>query len=172
MNREYDTIERAPGLPGRRVFGTPAAVVEPAPGGAEDGCLPPGRHGRATAEMPEKLKTFKRLSWHRGLALIFLNAITLLSGCATLGANPPVTVSEVIQMTKEGVTPETIVKTMRDSGTVYWLTAAQLVQLHDQGVADPVIDYMQQTYLNAVSREQSLADWDSWDIGWGPGLWW
>ena len=34
MNREHDTIERAPGLPGRRVFGTPAAVVESAPGGA------------------------------------------------------------------------------------------------------------------------------------------
>jgi hypothetical protein len=43
---------------------------------------------------------------------------------------------------------------MRDSGTVYRLTAAQLAQLHDQGVADPVIDYMQQTYLNAVLREQ------------------
>ena len=55
--------------------------------------------------MPEKLKTFKRLSWRRGLALIFLNAITLLSGCATLAANPAVTVSKVIQMTKEGVTP-------------------------------------------------------------------
>ena len=171
MNREHDTIERAPGLPGRRVFGTPAAVVESAPGGAEDGCLPPGRHGRATAEMPEKLKTFKRLSWRRGLALIFLNAITLLSGCATLGANPPVTVSEVIQMTKEGVTPETIVETMRDSGSVYRLTAAQLVRLHDQGVADPVIDHMQQTYLNAVRREQSLTEWDSWESMWVLGFW-
>ena len=94
MNREHDTTERAPGLPARRVFGTPAAVVESAPGGAEDACLPPGRHGRATAEMPEKLKTCKRLSLRRGLTLIFrlifLNAITLLSGCATLGADPPV----------------------------------------------------------------------------------
>jgi hypothetical protein len=170
MNREHDTIERATGLPGRRVFGTPA-VVEPAPGGAEDGCLPPRRHGRATAEMPEKLKTFKRSSWRRGLALIFLNAITLLSGCATLGAKPRVTVSEVIQMTKEGITPETIVKTMRDSGTVYRLTAAQLAQLHDQGVADPVIDHMRETYLNAVRREQSLTEWDSRESMWGPGFW-
>ena len=121
--------------------------------------------------MAEKLKTFKRLSWRRGLALIFLNAITLLSGCATLGANPPVTVSEVIQMTKEGVTPETIVETMRDSGSVYRLTAAQLVRLHDQGVADPVIDHMQQTYLNAVRREQSLTEWDSWESMWVPGFW-
>jgi hypothetical protein len=68
-----------------------------------------------------------------------------------LAANPPVTVSQVIQMTKEGVTPETIVETMRESGTVYRLTAPQMAQLHDQGVADPVIDHMQQTYLNAVA---------------------
>jgi len=31
--------------------------------------------------------------------------------------------------------------------------------LHDQGVADLVLNYMQETYLNAVRREQDLADW-------------
>ena len=40
---------------------------------------------------------------------------------------------------------------------------AQLARLHDQGVgvADPVINYMQQTYLEAVRREQNLADWNT-----------
>jgi hypothetical protein len=38
---------------------------------------------------------------------------------------------------------------------------AQLARLHDQGVADAVINYMQQTYLEAVRREQNLAGWNS-----------
>ena len=47
-------------------------------------------------------------------------------------------VSEVIRMSKENVPAETIVNKMRDSRAVYRLNAAQLAQLHDQGVADRV----------------------------------
>jgi hypothetical protein len=50
---------------------------------------------------------------------------------------------------------------------------AQMIQRfkkrwHGQGLvqlarlqADPVINYMQQTYLEAVRREQNLADWNT-----------
>jgi hypothetical protein len=97
----------------------------------------------------------------------------LLSGCAALGfeqTKPPVTVSEVIQMSKENVPPETVVHKMRESRTVYRLNAAQLAQLHDQGVQDQVINYMQQTYLDAVRREQDLANWNDWEV-WGDHFW-
>ena len=43
---------------------------------------------------------------------------------------------------------------------------AQLARLHDQGVADPVINHMQQTCLEAVRREQNLADWNTREM-WG-----
>jgi hypothetical protein len=112
---------------------------------------------------------FKKLPQWQGLAAIFLTCVTLLSGCAALGFKQPdpVTVGQVIEMSKEGIPPEAIVKTMRDSGTVYRLTAAQLAELHDQGVADPVLDYMQQTYIAAERREQNIEDWDS-GYMWGP----
>jgi hypothetical protein len=61
--------------------------------------------------------------------LILLICIPLLGGCATLGieqSSPPVTASEVIQMSKEGVPTGTILDNMRESQTVYRLTAAQL----------------------------------------------
>jgi len=48
-----------------------------------------------------------------------------------------------------------------------------LAELHDLGVADQVLDYMQQTYIEAERREQSRADWDTgytWGP-WGPGFW-
>jgi len=34
----------------------------------------------------------------------------------------------------------------------------QLARLHDQGIADPVINYMQETYLEAVRQEHDLAE--------------
>ena len=46
----------------------------------------------------------------------------------------------------------------------------QLARLHDQGVADPMINYMQETYLEAVRREQNLADWNTREM-WGDHFW-
>ena len=117
------------------------------------------------------IKTLKKLSQSHGLALTFLTCVTLLSGCAALGFKQPepVTVGQVIEMSKEGVPAEAIVRKMRDSETVYRLTAAQLAELHDMGIPDPVLDYMQQTYIEAERREQSRDDWGEWDM-WGVGL--
>ena len=114
---------------------------------------------------------FKKLWQRQGLALMFLTCVTVLSGCALEFKRPhPVTVGQVIQMSEGGTPPETIVQIMRDSGTIYPLSAAQLAQLHDLGVADPVLDYMQQTYIAAERRQQSRADWDT-GYMWGPDFW-
>jgi hypothetical protein len=112
--------------------------------------------------------------WHRrGRLSMALAGSALLSGCAALEfeqTKSPVTVSDVIQMSKENVPVETVVNKMRESKTVYRLNAAQLAQLHDQGVADPVLNYMQETYLNAVRREQDLADWSTREM-WRDHFW-
>ena len=73
-------------------------------------------------------------------------------------------------MTQEGVPAETIIEKMREAKSVYRLDAAELVQLHNRGVADPIINYMQRTYLEAVRREQNLADWNSREM-WGDHFW-
>src|SRR5437867_13414785 len=121
------------------------------------------------------IKILKKLSHSQGLALTFLTCVTLLSGCATFGLKTPepVTVGQVIQLSKDDVPPETIVKIMRDSGTVYRFTASQLAELHDLGVADQDLVYMQQTYIDAECWQQGWAEcyrgcrWGRW----GPGLW-
>jgi hypothetical protein len=85
--------------------------------------------------------------WQRRRSLsMALAGGALLNGCAALGTDsvkPPVTISEVIQMSKENVPADTIVNRMRESKAVYRLNATGLVRLHDQGVSDPVLDYMQ-----------------------------
>jgi hypothetical protein len=107
-------------------------------------------------------------AWQQSAAWLLLTCMALFSGCATLGdkpPNPPITVSEVISMSKEGIPPNIIVDKMRNSGTAYRFTAAQLAKLHDQGVDDQVINYMQQTYLDAVRQDESLSDWQYWTVG-------
>jgi hypothetical protein len=119
------------------------------------------------------MQRFKKILQRQGSASMFLVSSALLGGCATLGFGQnkaPVTVSEVVRMSEEGLPPETIVNKMRDSETVYRLSAAQLAQLHDQGVQDQVINYMQETYLNAVRREQDLANWSTREM-WGDHFW-
>ena len=73
----------------------------------------------------------------------------------------------VILVNTEGLRTEAIVTKMRDPKTVYRLALAELAYLHDQGIADPVISYMQETYLETVRWEQNLVDWNTnemWEI--------
>jgi hypothetical protein len=78
----------------------------------------------------------------------------------------PVMVSEVILMSKEEACP--LRPSLKKCATR--LTAAQLTHLHGRGVSDSVIDYMQQSYLEAVRREQNLADWNTREM-WGDHFW-
>jgi hypothetical protein len=123
--------------------------------------------------LSQLIKRLKK-TWRRRMSLsMVLAGSALLTGCAALDVDPskqPVMVSEVIRMSNENVPAETIVNKMRDSRAVYRLNAAQLAKLHDQGVADLVLNYMQETYLNAVRREQDLADWSTREM-WRDHFW-
>jgi hypothetical protein len=97
----------------------------------------------------------------------------VLGGCATLNgaARPaPVTVGQIVKWSHEGVPPQDIINLMRDSGTAYRLSASQLADLRQKGVSDAVINYMQQTYLNAVRENQARRDFAYWY--WGPDGYW
>src|SRR5207244_7148290 len=99
------------------------------------------------------IESVKRILRRHGLTAAVPAGLIALGGCAAVGfgqSKPPVMVTEVVRLSQEGVLAETIVKKMRDSGTVYLLSAAQLAQLHDLGDLVQVIKYMQQNYLVAV----------------------
>lgn len=106
------------------------------------------------------------IGWTRGVRPLALTAAAalVLGGCATLGmVRPePVTVEQVVAMSRSGQPADAIIEQMRDSGTVYRLSASQLVKLHDDGVPDAVLDYMQETYLEWVRRRQEIDDWGCW----------
>jgi len=104
------------------------------------------------------------------LALALLPAL-LAGGCASMGDARParVTVPEIVALAHEGVPADAILAKIRAAGTVYRLTASQLADLRDRGVPNRVIDAMQQSYLDAVRRDQRYADWNRWTF---DGGWW
>lgn len=90
--------------------------------------------------------------------LLFLLTIALmLGGCATTGGlqTKPITPAQVVEMSKAGESADTIIQKLKDSRTVYQISAAEVVRLHEQGVPDAVLDYMQATYVDAVREEEA-----------------
>lgn len=152
-----------------------AMPLSTAAGNPHDRCIPvPGCVARSGALRPPRHANRYRAAIMLSFLLLCIGA---LGACATLGDRDaaPVTVPEIIQMSRQGVPAEQIIERMRRSGTTYRLQASQLASLQRQGVADRVIDYMQQTYLDAVREHQERADLSYWseDDGWwyGGGPW-
>ena len=113
----------------------------------------------------------------KSLSCLSLLVILLYSlGCASLSGDPmgtppdPVTVKEIVEMTKAGIPPEIIIDKMKQSRTVYRLKASQLVQLKEMGVSDEVINYMQQTYVEAARQDQAYDDWNNFFLA-DDGFW-
>ena len=105
-------------------------------------------------------------------------ALLALSACTTVGAREsgvrpePIRVASIIQWSKDGMPPKEIIQKLRDSGTVYRLRASQIVRLHSEGVPNAVLDYMEATYVDAVSRDRArryVRAWNPYDDGYYYG---
>jgi len=96
----------------------------------------------------------------------------LAAGCATPQPRlpPPPTPAEIVQMSKDGMTAAAIIDRIEALQGVYPLSASELAKLRDQGVPDPVIDYMQRTYVRAARYDEYLRMLNVYSgYGW-PGL--
>ena len=110
------------------------------------------------------------------LKLTIIFSLIFYIGCATLSGNTvgpppnPVTVKEIVEMSEAGLPPETIINNIQQSHTVYRIQASQLVQLKEMGVSDEVINYMQQTYIDAARQNQAYEDWSNFTLA-DDGFW-
>ena len=69
---------------------------------------------------------------------------------------PPPAIDEIVAMAQAGKPAEDIVRELQDTRAVYPLTASQIVKLHEQGVPDAVLDYMQNAYAESIRWEARL----------------
>jgi len=82
----------------------------------------------------------------------------------------PVTVPDIVQMSKDKVSSQNIINEIKKSHTAYTLKANEYAKLQQAGVADSVVNYMQQTHINMIRNNQQAQDSYYWSPGYG-GYW-
>ncbi len=80
----------------------------------------------------------------------------------------PVTLEQVIQMSKAQLPPADIINKLTESRTVLPISGSQFAKLHEQGVDDSVLDYLQKAFVDSVEMETRLR---SQSMYWGYGGW-
>jgi uncharacterized membrane protein YgcG len=82
---------------------------------------------------------------------------TAVNGAANANANPAPAVKlsygvpEVLKLVKAKISDGTVVSFIQNSGTVYSLSAAEIVYLHGQGVSDRVLSAMLDAHRNVTA---------------------
>ena len=88
------------------------------------------------------------------VAVIFLGLV--LSGCAGMQRRSPPSIDQLVEMANAGKPADEIVRELQETHAVYPLTASQIIGLHDRGVPDAVLDYMQNVYAESIRWNASL----------------
>jgi hypothetical protein len=91
----------------------------------------------------------------KSLATLLL-ATAILAGCAGAPRRPPPSLEQIVEMSRQGTPAEDIIRQLKDTRAVYALSGSQLAKLHDQGVPEPVLDYLQQAYVNSVRWQERM----------------
>ena len=87
--------------------------------------------------------------------LLALGAAVLACSCATRpAANGPLSVGQVVEMSRNGAPASAIIGRMKETRTVYLLPGSSVAMLRSEGVPEPVLDYMLSTRSRA-EREQA-----------------
>jgi hypothetical protein len=93
---------------------------------------------------------------------LIVTGLACLQSCIVYRPYPENTkllsVSEIIQMSKDGVSSKDIIGEIQQSHTAYSLRADQLVKLHNEGVQDSVLNYMEETKLRSAQQNQRYSD--------------
>jgi hypothetical protein len=88
---------------------------------------------------------------HPSHATLVLGLTALLLGaCAT---HTPMPIDDVVQRSRQGQTADQIVGQLRSSRTTFALRGSDFGRLAQAGVADPVLDHLQQSFVNDVDLQ-------------------
>jgi hypothetical protein len=102
-------------------------------------------------------------------AIIVLAAIA--TGCKSLFAPmpPPLTLEQIVEMSQGGTATQDIIQRICASGAIYHLKASQFADLKARGVPDEVLNYMQQSYEDAVRINFARHAWMRGPYCWNGG---
>ena len=93
----------------------------------------------AYRNFPNVLTTLRRFC----PGFVLLMAIALSSGCAqAANADSPLTVEEVVKLSRSGFSEELIVTKIKKNGKAFDLSTDELVELKKQGLSDNIIRFL------------------------------
>ncbi|HAH22777.1 MAG TPA: hypothetical protein DCL77_03270 [Prolixibacteraceae bacterium] len=108
-----------------------------------------------------------------------VSGIALLQSCAVNKpySFTPLTVPQIVQMSKDKVPSIDIINEIKKSHTAYDLKASEYAKLQKAGISDSVVNFMQETHLNLIRHDQQVQDSYYWNPGfggywYGPGYGW
>ena len=94
---------------------------------------------------------------NRLIVLVFSIALST-GGCAGFDPGPPqLTRADIERLSQSGDSPASIVDRLKKTGTVLWMSASDILELRQAGVAPLVLDYLQAAQL-AETRRRSQFD--------------
>ena len=130
-------------------------------------------YGRLFVQFTEKemggkeMKTIRK-NRNRLFLLSLLAGTAFLTGCVVYKTVPPaLSVSEIIQMSKDGAWAKDIITQMKRTHSVYMMKAADIAELSKEGVQDSVLNYMDRTRIDAI-RQRDYNNHGYWGP-YGPG---
>jgi len=101
--------------------------------------------------------------------LLALLAAFLLASCASLQGPPPLTGAEIVELSKNGRSPAEIIAEIQRTNTVLALNASDIVRLHNAGVSNEVLDYLQRVHFDELRwRDRYWYGYGGFYRGWGP----
>jgi hypothetical protein len=106
--------------------------------------------------------------------LSFLLICALAGGCATVEGPKPLTGAEIVALAKDGKPPQQIIDELKRTDTVLPLQASDIVALHEAGVPNEVLDYLQAAQINDIrwrDRNSSFYWYGTLNRGFGPCPW-
>jgi len=71
-------------------------------------------------------------------------------GFAASGPRHPMPIAEVVSLSSSGAPPEQIIQRIQASATTYALRGSDFAKLKAAGVPDPVLDYLQQSFVDHI----------------------
>ena len=104
--------------------------------------------------------------------LLALLAAFVLCSCASVQGPPPLTAAQIVELSRGGKSPAEIIGELQRTNTVLALQGSDIVGLHNAGVPDPVLDYLQRAQIDEIRwRERAWSGgygYGGFYRGWGP----
>lgn len=85
-----------------------------------------------------------------GVALLALPA--LANPALLHAARQPLPIAEVVNLSKSGTPPEQVIQRIKSSRTTFGLRGSDFAKLKAAGVRDPVLDYLQQSFVDDLDQ--------------------